>query len=100
MAAQVFFEHLFCLLGPALVQQYHSNNILNSLQTMCTCLLTSNMFVYKHRMLEHGVRGAEPRCAPLPFTVELRPQTTDDDADYTGFMVPTEQVYTLATYIR
>lgn len=30
-------------------------------------------------------------CSPLTFTVELRPQDTDD-IGYTGFMVPTEQV--------
>lgn len=45
-----------------------------------------------HRMLEHSVdNGETDNCSPLAFTVELRPQATDDTG-YTGFMVPTEQV--------
>ena len=33
------------------------------------------------------------KCSALTFTVELRPQDSDDDDDgYTGFMVPTDQV--------
>ena len=47
-----------------------------------------------HRMLEDSVvREESDHCSPLSFTVELRPQATDDDTGYTGFMVPTEQVY-------
>ena len=52
-------------------------------------------------MLKQGVvEGANGKCSALTFTVELRPQGSDDDDDdarYTGFMVPTDQVHQYVT---
>ena len=46
-------------------------------------------------MLEQGGGEEDSHCAPVAFTVELRPQDTPDGGSV-GFMVPTEQVYTIA----
>ena len=45
-------------------------------------------------MLEQGGGEEDSHCAPVAFTVELRPQDTPDGGSV-GFMVPTEQVYTM-----